>query len=122
MHPADQFEAFKKLSEERGLGADEIDLLVTAKAGSSADALRHAEGRKWTKAHLDFPDAHGMRLINPHPVELSIRLPLRRGKCTGVRSRITKWVTTLILLIVVGFHLTSKWAYTRAAVRESGHR
>jgi hypothetical protein len=33
MHPADQFEAFKKLSEE------EIDLLVTAKAGSCGRCL-----------------------------------------------------------------------------------
>jgi len=39
MHPADQFEAFKKLSEERGLGADQIDLLVTAKAGSYGRCL-----------------------------------------------------------------------------------
>ena len=48
-----------------------LDLLVTAKLGREADALREAEGWKWTEAHLDFPHAHGMRRTYPHPVELS---------------------------------------------------
>ena len=30
MHPADQFEAFKKLAEERGFGAEEIDARFSA--------------------------------------------------------------------------------------------
>ena len=48
-----------------------LDLLVTAKLGREADAVRAAEGWKWTEAHLDFPHAHGMRRAYPHPVELS---------------------------------------------------
>ena len=49
-----------------------LDLLVTGKLGRAADALREAEGWKWTEAHLDFPHAHGMRRTYPHPVELSV--------------------------------------------------
>lgn len=48
-----------------------LDLLVTARLGREADALRSAEGWKWTEPHLDFPHAHGMRRAYPHPVELS---------------------------------------------------
>lgn len=48
-----------------------LDLLVTARLGREADALRAAEGWKWTEPHLDFPHAHGMRRAYPHPVELS---------------------------------------------------
>src|SRR5258708_14812278 len=49
-----------------------LDLLVTAKLGREADALREAEGWKWTEVHLDFPHGHGMRRTYPHPVELSV--------------------------------------------------
>ncbi|MGL3214063.1 ParB/RepB/Spo0J family partition protein [Bradyrhizobium sp. BR 1433] len=48
-----------------------LDLLVTARLGREADAVRATEGWKWTEAHLDFPHAHGMRRTYPHPVELS---------------------------------------------------
>ncbi|WP_453976106.1 ParB/RepB/Spo0J family partition protein [Bradyrhizobium elkanii] len=49
-----------------------LDLLVTARLNREADALRRAaEGWRWTEAHLDFPHAHGMRRVYPHPVELS---------------------------------------------------
>lgn len=48
-----------------------LDLLVTARLNREADSLRAAEGWKWTQAHLDFPHAHGMRRVYPHPVELS---------------------------------------------------
>jgi ParB family transcriptional regulator, chromosome partitioning protein len=48
-----------------------LDLLVTARLGREADAVRAAEGWKWTEAHLDFPHAHGMRRVYPHDVELS---------------------------------------------------
>ncbi|WP_246741256.1 ParB/RepB/Spo0J family partition protein [Bradyrhizobium sp. 1(2017)] len=48
-----------------------LDLLVTARLGREADALRATEGWKWTEPHLDFPHAHGMRRAYPHPVELS---------------------------------------------------
>jgi ParB family chromosome partitioning protein len=48
-----------------------LDLLVTGKLGRAADALRKAEGWKWTEAHLDFPHAHRLRRTYPHPVELS---------------------------------------------------
>ena len=48
-----------------------LDLLVTGKLGRAADALRKAEGWKWTEAHLAFPHAHRLRRTYPHPVELS---------------------------------------------------
>jgi ParB family chromosome partitioning protein len=61
-------------TEDRGGYFEDVallDLLVTAKLGREADALREAEGWKWTEAHLDFPHEHGMRRTYPHPVELS---------------------------------------------------
>jgi ParB family chromosome partitioning protein len=61
-------------TEDRGGYFEDVallDLLVTAKLGREADAVREAEGWKWTEAHLDFPHTHGMRRTYPHPVELS---------------------------------------------------
>jgi ParB family chromosome partitioning protein len=60
-------------TEDRGGYFEDVallDLLVTAKLGRVADALREAEGWKWTQAHLDFPHAHGLRRTYPQPVEL----------------------------------------------------
>ncbi|MGY3362090.1 ParB family chromosome partitioning protein [Bradyrhizobium sp. GM0.4] len=61
-------------TEDRGGYLEDVallDLLVTAKLGREADAVRAAEGWKWTEAHLGFPHAHGMRRTYPHPVELA---------------------------------------------------
>lgn len=61
-------------TEDRGGYFEDVallDLLVTGKLGRAADALREAEGWKWTQVHLDFPHAHGLRRTYPHPVELS---------------------------------------------------
>ncbi|MCP2216086.1 ParB family chromosome partitioning protein [Bradyrhizobium elkanii] len=61
-------------TEDRGGYLEDVsllDLLVAARLGREADALRAAEGWRWTEAHLDFPHAHGMRRLYPHPVELS---------------------------------------------------
>jgi ParB family transcriptional regulator, chromosome partitioning protein len=61
-------------TEDRGGYLEDVallDLQVTAKLGREADALREAEGWKWTEVHLEFPHAHGMRRTYPHPVELS---------------------------------------------------
>jgi len=61
-------------TEDRGGYFEDVallDLLVTARLGREADALRAAEGWKWTEPHLDFPHAHGLRRAYPHPVELS---------------------------------------------------
>ena len=61
-------------TEDRGGYLEDVallDLLVTARLGREADALRASEGWKWTEAHLDFPHAHGMRRTYPHPVVLS---------------------------------------------------
>jgi len=61
-------------TEDRGGYLEDVallDLLVTAKLGREADAVRAAEGWKWTEAQLDFPHAHGMRRTYPHQVELS---------------------------------------------------
>ncbi|WP_316398243.1 ParB/RepB/Spo0J family partition protein [Bradyrhizobium sp. 33ap4] len=61
-------------TEDRGGYLEDVsllDLLATARLDREADTLRAAEGWKWTEAHLDFPHAHGMRRVYPHPVELS---------------------------------------------------
>ncbi|KRQ15942.1 ParB/RepB/Spo0J family partition protein [Bradyrhizobium manausense] len=61
-------------TEDRGGYPEDVallDLLVTARLSREADALRAAEGWKWTEPRLDFPHAHGLRRAYPHPVELS---------------------------------------------------
>jgi ParB family chromosome partitioning protein len=73
-------------TEDRGGYFEDVallDLLVTAKLGCEADALREAEGWKWTEAHLDFPHAHGMRRTYPHPMELSVedQADLEAARC-----------------------------------------
>ena len=73
-------------TEDRGGYFEDVallDLLVTAKLGREADALREAEGGKWTEVHLDFPHAHGMRRTYPHPVELSVedQAALEAARC-----------------------------------------
>jgi ParB family transcriptional regulator, chromosome partitioning protein len=63
-------------TEDRGGYLEDVallDLLVTARLGRDADALRATEGWKWTEAHLDFPCAHGLRRVYPHQVELSAK-------------------------------------------------
>jgi ParB family chromosome partitioning protein len=46
-----------------------LDRLVIAKLETIATEIRN-EGWKWAQAHIDFPHAHGMRRIYPHPVPL----------------------------------------------------
>jgi len=47
-----------------------LDRLVLEKLNAvAADIVR--EGWKWAEAHIDFPHAHGMRRVYPHPVSLS---------------------------------------------------
>lgn len=61
-------------TEDRGGYFEDVallDLLVMAKLGRDADAVREAEGWKWTQVHLDYPHAHGLRRTYAHPVELS---------------------------------------------------
>jgi ParB family transcriptional regulator, chromosome partitioning protein len=61
-------------TEDRGGYLEDVallDLLVTARLGREADALRAAEGWKWTESYLDFPHAPGLRRVYPHQVELS---------------------------------------------------
>ena len=48
-----------------------LDRLVMEKLESIAFRVRGDEGWKWWEAHIDFPHAHGMRRVYPHPVELS---------------------------------------------------
>jgi len=84
-------------TEDRGGYLDDVamlDLLVTAKLGREADALREAEGWKWTEGHLDFPHAHGMRRTYPHPVELSPedQAALEAAKCEV--DRLGEWLQT----------------------------
>jgi ParB family chromosome partitioning protein len=84
-------------TEDRGGYFEDVallDLLVTAKLGREADALREAEGWKWTEAYLDFPHAHRMRRIYPHPVELSAedQALLEAAKCEV--DRLGEWNQT----------------------------
>jgi len=62
-------------TEDRGGYFEDVallDLLVTAKLGRAADAIRESEGWKWTEVHLDYPHSHGLRRTYPQPVELSM--------------------------------------------------
>jgi ParB family chromosome partitioning protein len=84
-------------TEDRGGYFEDVallDRLVTAKLGREANALREAEGWKWTEAHLDFPHAHGMRWTYPHPVELSVEdhTALEAAKCEV--DRLGEWLQT----------------------------
>ncbi|MEH2626319.1 ParB family chromosome partitioning protein [Bradyrhizobium sp. AZCC 1719] len=80
-------------TEDRGGYLEDVallDFLVTAKLGRAADALREAEGWKWTEAHLDFPHAHGMRRTYPHPVELSTDDQAALGAARAEFDRLTE--------------------------------
>ncbi|HTV30538.1 MAG TPA: ParB N-terminal domain-containing protein [Xanthobacteraceae bacterium] len=48
-----------------------LDWLVREKLQSIAADVRESEGWKWAEAHIDYPHAHGMRRVYPHPVSLS---------------------------------------------------
>lgn len=61
-------------TEDRGGFYEDVallDRLVMEKLESIAFRVRGDEGWKWWEAHIDFPHAHGMRRVYPHPVELS---------------------------------------------------
>lgn len=47
-----------------------LDRLAIEKLQAIADEIRN-EGWTWAEARIDFPHAHGMRRIYPHPVPLS---------------------------------------------------
>jgi ParB family chromosome partitioning protein len=84
-------------TEDRGGYFEDVallDVLVTAKLGREADALREGEGWKWTEAHLDFPHAHGMRRTYPHPVELSVedQAALEAARCEV--DQLSEWNQT----------------------------
>lgn len=48
-----------------------LDRLAIEKLERIAAEVQEAEGWKWVSVHIDYPHAHGMRRIYPHPVELS---------------------------------------------------
>ncbi len=48
-----------------------LNRLAIEKLERIAAEVQQAAGWKWTAAYLDFPHAHGMRRVFPHPVELS---------------------------------------------------
>ena len=61
-------------TEDRGGFYEDVallDRLVMEKLESIAFRVRGDEGWKWWEALIDFPHAHGMRRVYPHPVELS---------------------------------------------------
>jgi ParB family transcriptional regulator, chromosome partitioning protein len=84
-------------TEDRGGYFEDVallDLLVTAKLGREADAVREVEGWKWTEAHLDFPHAHGMRRTYPHPVELSSEDQATLEAARSEVDRHSEWLQT----------------------------
>jgi ParB family transcriptional regulator, chromosome partitioning protein len=84
-------------TEDRGGYFEDVallDLLVTAKLGREADALREVEGWKWTQVHLDFPHAHGMRRTYPHPVELSMEDQVALEAARSEVDRHSEWLQT----------------------------
>lgn len=48
-----------------------LDQLVMEELERRAFRVRGDEAWKWWEAHIDFPHAHGLRRVYPHPVELS---------------------------------------------------
>jgi ParB family chromosome partitioning protein len=48
-----------------------LDRLVMEELERCAFRIRGDEAWKWWEAHIDFPHAHGLRRVYPHPVELS---------------------------------------------------
>ncbi|WP_027168850.1 ParB/Srx family N-terminal domain-containing protein [Mesorhizobium sp. WSM3224] len=48
-----------------------LDQLAIEKLQSVAQAIKEAEGWKWTDVHIDYPHAHGLRRTYPQPVTLS---------------------------------------------------
>ncbi|SFZ81749.1 chromosome partitioning protein, ParB family [Devosia enhydra] len=48
-----------------------LDRLAVEKLEGIAAEVQQAEGWKWSAAYLDFPHAHGLRRVYPHPVQLS---------------------------------------------------
>jgi ParB family chromosome partitioning protein len=61
-------------TEDRGGFYEDVvllDRLVMEKLEGIAFRIRGDEGWKWWEAHIDFPHAHGMRRVYPHPVDLS---------------------------------------------------
>ena len=48
-----------------------LDRLVMEELERRAFRVRGDEAWKWWEAHIDFPHAHGLRRVYPHPVELS---------------------------------------------------
>jgi ParB family transcriptional regulator, chromosome partitioning protein len=84
-------------TEDRGGYFEDVvllDLLVTAKLGREADALREGEGWKWTEVHLDFPHAHGMRRTYPHPVELSVEDQAALEAARSEVDQLSEWNQT----------------------------
>jgi ParB family chromosome partitioning protein len=84
-------------TEDRGGYFEDVvllDVLVTAKLGREADALRETEGWKWTEVHLDFPHAHRMRRIYPHPVELSPEDQAALETSRSEVDRLSEWLQT----------------------------
>jgi ParB family chromosome partitioning protein len=84
-------------TEDRGGYFEDVallDLLVTAKLGREANALREVEGWKWTEVHLDFPHAHGMRRIYSHPVELLVEDQAALEAARSEVDRLSEWLQT----------------------------
>jgi ParB family chromosome partitioning protein len=83
-------------TEDRSGYFEDVALLdlVTAKLRREADALREAEGWKWTEVHLEFPHAHGMRRTYPHPVELSVEDQAALEAARSELDQLSEWNQT----------------------------
>jgi ParB family transcriptional regulator, chromosome partitioning protein len=86
--PADQFEAFKKLAEERGLGAEDI----AVRFGVTPHVVRRrlAVGRGLAQADAGFPDAGNIAVDVFQAEREPIRIDTNRARCrpiTGSSAR-----------------------------------
>jgi ParB family chromosome partitioning protein len=62
-----------------------LDRLAHEKLTALASALQAAEGWRWAEASIDYPHAHGMRRVYPHPQELT---PEQQARLDAVQAEL----------------------------------
>ncbi|NTF47048.1 ParB/RepB/Spo0J family partition protein [Rhizobium rhizogenes] len=84
-------------TEDRGGYYDDaalLDRLVLEKLEGIATEVQ-AEGWKWAEAFIDFPHAHGLRRVYPHPMELSEEVEATYAAAQDEFDRLTaEWEDT----------------------------
>ena len=62
-----------------------LDRLAHDKLTALASELQAAEGWRWAEASIDYPHAHGMRRVYPHPQELA---PEQQARLDSVQAEL----------------------------------